>query len=192
MTKTISWKPIASFALGTRSRWTAPWNSAAPILWRSMSKKREPACCPRGNEQQRHLSQLKLYYLFIKFEARSTRFHTMHHSKVHFYLDKKTPHKVRCFFIIVCIFASSIWCKQNLFLKIWRRNMALHRIIDIRCCYKITLKKSMTDSSVVLNGGLAGTKHRQRYCFSLPICVIMKLIKSLALWERWRRSRRRG
>ena len=28
--------------------------------------------------------------------------------------------------------------------------------------------------------------------FSLPICVIMVLTKSLALWERWRRSRRRG
>ena len=28
--------------------------------------------------------------------------------------------------------------------------------------------------------------------FSLPICVIMGLTKSLALWERWRRSRRRG
>ena len=28
--------------------------------------------------------------------------------------------------------------------------------------------------------------------FSLPICVIMGLAKSLSLWERWRRSRRRG
>ena len=28
--------------------------------------------------------------------------------------------------------------------------------------------------------------------FSLPICVIMELIKSLSLGERWRRSRRRG
>ena len=28
--------------------------------------------------------------------------------------------------------------------------------------------------------------------FSLPICVIMELTKSLALGERWRRSRRRG
>ena len=28
--------------------------------------------------------------------------------------------------------------------------------------------------------------------FSLPICVIMKLTKSLSLWERWRRSRQRG
>ena len=26
----------------------------------------------------------------------------------------------------------------------------------------------------------------------MPICVIMELTKSLALWERWRRSRRRG
>ena len=28
--------------------------------------------------------------------------------------------------------------------------------------------------------------------FSLPICDIMGLTKSLSLWERWRRSRRRG
>ena len=28
--------------------------------------------------------------------------------------------------------------------------------------------------------------------FSLPICDIMELTKSLSLWERWRRSRRRG
>ncbi len=27
---------------------------------------------------------------------------------------------------------------------------------------------------------------------SLPICAITGLTKSLALWERWRRSRRRG
>ena len=31
-----------------------------------------------------------------------------------------------------------------------------------------------------------------RGLFSLPICVIMGLTKSLSLWERWRRSRRRG
>ena len=36
------------------------------------------------------------------------------------------------------------------------------------------------------------TKTSAENLFSLPICVIMGLTKSLSLWERWRRSRRRG
>ncbi len=44
----------------------------------------------------------------------------------------------------------------------------------------------------VLNGEFAATKLSAEGLFLLPIYVIMKLTKSLALWERWRRSRRRG
>ena len=39
---------------------------------------------------------------------------------------------------------------------------------------------------------MTGTKTSAENLFSLPICVITELTKSLSHWERWRRSRRRG
>ena len=58
---------------------------------------------------------------------------------------------------------------------------------------EIPKKRTECDFSVVLNGEFANTKFRQRkHLFSLPICGTMGLTRSLSLWERWRRSRRRG
>ena len=58
--------------------------------------------------------------------------------------------------------------------------------------YELRTKRAITDSLCILSGEMTDTKISAENLFSLPICVIMKLTKSLALRERWRRSRRRG
>ena len=54
------------------------------------------------------------------------------------------------------------------------------------------ISKKEGGSLCILSGELADTKTSAENLFSLPICDIMGLRKSLSLWERWRRSRRRG
>ena len=74
--------------------------------------------------------------------------------------------------------------------KSTRFRLVLIRMFTRRGDSRIARKNIRND-----NGRFVNHPYKQisaEILFPLPICVIMELTKSLALGERWRRSRRRG
>ena len=74
------------------------------------------------------------------------------------------------------------------------RPCSLRKLFRIILLYNENNKKTKEGdlSLCILSGKIGRRKTSAENLFSLPICVIMGWAESLALWERWRRSRRRG